>query len=134
MEVVFQNFLFSGVFLVRSLSRQEFVSSGVCLSGVCLFRSLSFRSLSFRSLSFRSLSRRLNKDSGLVNCILIVFFIEHLAWSIPKQQNCVLACKAMMEDVSKKSLAIFLNSFEKKFFQKSCHKKLLQGYPQRMTL
>ena len=41
MEFVFQNFLFSGVCLVRSLSRQEFVFqkfvfSGVCLSGVCL--------------------------------------------------------------------------------------------------
>ena len=53
MEFVFQKFLFSGVCLVRSLSRQEFVLSEVCLSGVCLFRSLSFRSLSFRSLSWR---------------------------------------------------------------------------------
>jgi len=69
-------------------------------------------------LVFKYPSRdRVNKDSGLVNCILIVFFIEHLAWSIPKQQNCVLACKAMMEDVSKKSLAIFLNLFEKSSFR-----------------
>ena len=41
LEFVFQKFLFSGVCLVRSLSRQEFVFqeyvfSGVCLSGVCL--------------------------------------------------------------------------------------------------
>ena len=40
LEFVFHKFLFSGVCLVRSLSfrslsRQEFVSSGVCLSGVC---------------------------------------------------------------------------------------------------
>ena len=43
---------------LRSFYFQEFVSSGVCLIRSLSFRSLSFRSLSFRSLSFWSLSFR----------------------------------------------------------------------------
>ena len=78
LEFVFHKFLFSGVCLVRSLSRQEFGSSGVCL-----FRSLSFRSLSFRSLSFRSLSRRpflIFKSLFLMSLIIILGFNHRNLW------------------------------------------------------